>query len=74
MKKIELLQNIENQTYKFNKYDFIIKLENQGYYFIGYKWNHNRTYVVSTYECGSIYSSLESVKEMINYLVTDKIF
>jgi hypothetical protein len=75
MKKIELLQNLPIQTYKFNKYDFVIKLDNKGYYSIcGYRWNHKRTYVVSTFENEILFSHLDLVKNMISYLITDKIF
>ena len=72
---MQLLKNLPSQTYKIGKYDFIIKQENNGYYSLnGYRRNHKNTFYISKWEDTSLYSHLESVKEMINYLVTDKIF
>ena len=75
MKKIELLENLPIQTCKFKKYYFIIKQESNGYYSLnGYRRNHKNTFVVSKWEDETIYSHLDSVKEMINYLVAEKKF
>jgi hypothetical protein len=75
MQKIELLQNLPIQTYKTGKYHFIIKQENNGYYSLnGYRKNHKNTFVIGKWEDETIYSHLDSVKEMINYLITEKKF
>ena len=75
MKKIKLLENLPAQVYKTGKYSFIIKQENNGdYQLFGYKWNHKKTFVISKWENEIYFSDLDCVKEMINYLISDRIF
>jgi hypothetical protein len=78
MKRNELSQNLPIQTYKFKKYDFIIKQEfyegKQWYSLNGYRRNHKNTFIISKWEDKSLYPRLEDVMELINYLVNDKIF
>lgn len=78
MKQLKLLQNLPSQTLKISKYEFVIKQVDGGYSLVGYRWNHRNTFIVSKYNddgfntCG--FTNLDCVKEMINFLVTDKIF
>ena len=75
MKKLNLAQNLLIQTYRTGKYHFIIKQENNGYYSLsGYRKNHKNTFVIGKWEDETIFSHLDSVKEMINYLVIEKKF